>query len=267
MFQALVSVVIGDGPSAKFWIDSWLPDGPICRFAPHLFNAIGRCRHGKSVRDAVTNRSWVGDIQGAPVAHVLCDYVVVWAKVQGVVLDDMVSDRFIWRWIADGSYTASSANRVFFTGMASMRGASELWKARAPAKCKFFFCLLLHDRLWTAARRKRLGLQDDDACSLCDQEPETTRHLAGECVFSREVWFGTLLPFSLAGLALQPGLGYLDWWLQNRLLLPSMLRRGFDSLVILVAWCLWKERNTGEFSRDQSESHGRTSRRHGHGGG
>jgi hypothetical protein len=97
MFQALVLVVIGDGPSAKFWTDSWLPDGPICRFAPHLFNAIGRCRHGKSVRDAVTNRSWVGDIQGAPVAHVLCDYVVVWAKVQGVVLDDMVSDRFIWR--------------------------------------------------------------------------------------------------------------------------------------------------------------------------
>jgi hypothetical protein len=171
MFQASVTVIIGDGRSAKFWTDSWLPDGPLCRFAPHLFGAIGRRRRGKTVCEAITGRSWIRDIQGAPTAHVLCDYVHVWAKVQGVVFDDMVADRFIWRWTADGSYSASSAYRAFFHGMASLRGAAELWKARAPAKCKFFFWLLLHERLWTAARRKRHGLQDDDACSLCDQEP------------------------------------------------------------------------------------------------
>jgi hypothetical protein len=44
MFHALVSVIISDGRSAKFWTDSWLPEGPICRFAPHLFNAIGKRR-------------------------------------------------------------------------------------------------------------------------------------------------------------------------------------------------------------------------------
>jgi hypothetical protein len=213
MFQASVTVVIGDRRSVKFWIDSWLPDGPICRFAPHLFGAIGKRKRGKSVRDAITNRSWVWDIQGAPVAHVLCDYVNVWAKLQGVVFDDMVSDRFIWHWTVDGSYSASFAYRAFFTGMVSLRGAAELWKARAPAKCKFFLKLLLHDRLWTVARRKRHGLQDDDACSLCDQESETARHLAGECVFAREVWFKTLLPLGLDGLVPQPGIGYLDWWL------------------------------------------------------
>jgi hypothetical protein len=35
------------------------------------------------------------------------------------------------------------------------------------------FWLALHCRLWTAERRKRHGLQDDDGCALCDQEPET----------------------------------------------------------------------------------------------
>lgn len=125
----------------------------------------------------------------------------------------MVSDRFIWHWTVDGSYSASFAYRAFFTGMVSLRGAAELWKARAPAKCKFFLKLLLHDRLWTVARRKRHGLQDDDACSLCDQESETARHLAGKCVFAREVWFKTLLPLGLDGLVPQPGIGYLDWWL------------------------------------------------------
>jgi hypothetical protein len=178
--------------------------------------------------------------------------VVVWDKVRGVVLNDLASDRFVWRWIADGTYTASSAYRAFFIGMASLPGASELWKARAPNKCKFFYWLLIHDRLWTAARRKRHGLQDDDTCNLCDQESETTLHLAGECVFSREVWFSILSLLGIASLSPQPGLGHLDWWLQSRLALPSMLRRGFDTLVILVAWNLWKERNRRVF---QGTSH------------
>jgi hypothetical protein len=208
-----------------------------------LFGAIATRRRGKSVRDAVSGRSWVRDIQGAPTARVLCDYVLVWAKVQDVVFDDTVVDRFVWRWTADGSYSVSSVYRAFFNGMSSLRGATELWKTRAPAKCKFFFWLLLHERLWTAARRKRHGLQDEDACNLCDQEPETAMHLAGECVYAREVWYRTLHPIGLHQLAPQPGIGYLDWWLHSRLLLPSIQRRGFHSLVILVAWCIWKERN------------------------
>jgi hypothetical protein len=112
--------------------------------------------------------------------HVLCDYVLVWHKVDGVLFDDLTSDRFIWKWAADGSYSASSAYWAFFVGMMTLRGASELWAARAPTKCKFFFWLLLHDRRWTAARRKRRGLQDDDGCTLCDQEQETAAHIAGE---------------------------------------------------------------------------------------
>jgi hypothetical protein len=70
-------VTIGDGHSDKSWTDPWLPDGPICHFTPHLSNAIPKHHRGKSVRDAITNRSWVRDIHGAPVAHVLCDYVLV----------------------------------------------------------------------------------------------------------------------------------------------------------------------------------------------
>jgi hypothetical protein len=129
----------------------------------------------------------------------------------------------------------------------TLRGASELWAARAPTKCKFFFWLLLHDRLWTAARRKRRGLQDDDGCTLCDQEQETAAHIAGECVYARGVWFRVLARLRAPGLMSQPGDLFLDWWLQCRTSLPSAWHAGFDSLVILVAWCLWKERNQRMF--------------------
>jgi len=37
------------------------------------------------------------------------------------------------------------------------------------------------------------------------------------------------------------------WWLQATTLVPTVLRRGFDGLVLLVSWELWKERNHRTF--------------------
>jgi hypothetical protein len=57
---------------------------------------------------------------------------------------------------------------------------------------KLFFWLALHRRLWASHRRKRHGLQDDDACTLCDQAAETRSHLFLGCVFSMQVWLALL---------------------------------------------------------------------------
>lgn len=57
-------------------------------------------------------------------------------------------------------------------------------------------------------------------------------------MFSRTVWIG------LQDVA--PGLNhtiFADWWLQVMHHIPRVFRRGFNSLVILVAWFLWKLRN------------------------
>jgi hypothetical protein len=39
-----------------------------------------------------------------------------------------------------------------------------------------------------------------------------------------------------------------NWWLQARTLVPNAFRRGFDSLVLLVSWEVWKERNRRTFN-------------------
>lgn len=87
------------------------------------------------------------------------------------------------------------------------------------------------------------GLQDDDVCALCDQEQETAQHVVGGCVFAREVWYRVLPPIDLDRLVPQPGTSFLDWWLQSRHQLEMACCQGFDSLVILRVWYLWKERN------------------------
>jgi hypothetical protein len=142
-------------PNTRFWTDSWLPQGAICNFAQHLYRAISRHRQRDTMQESLHNRRWARDITGAPTASVLCDYVRVSEAVEGIQLNQLEADRFVWRWTANGEYSASSAYRSFFIGMTSLRGAKEVWGAAVPPKVKFFFWLALHGRLWTAERRRR----------------------------------------------------------------------------------------------------------------
>ena len=40
-----------------------------------------------------------------------------------------------------------------------------------------------------------------------------------------------------------------EWWTAARKRIPRDARKGFDSLVVLVSWLLWKERNNRTFDR------------------
>jgi hypothetical protein len=51
MAAASMSVVLGNGSSARLWTDNWLPSGPLCRLALDLFAAISRSGKKRTVRD------------------------------------------------------------------------------------------------------------------------------------------------------------------------------------------------------------------------
>jgi hypothetical protein len=44
--------------------------------------------------------------------------------------------------------------------------------------------------------------------------------------------------------------GLCNWWLKKRQLMESEKSRGFDALVLLVSWELWKERNARIFRNE-----------------
>jgi hypothetical protein len=105
----------------------------------------------------------------------------------------------------------------------------------------------LHGRLWTAERQKRHGLQQSAACVLCDQADEFANHLLASCVFVREIWHWLLARVGFLHLCPDANSSLVDWWLQARAQAPNPFRRGFDTLVLLVSWEVWKERNRRMF--------------------
>ena len=67
------------------------------------------------------------------------------------------------------------------------------------------------------------------------------------CVFTREIWHRLLARVGFQHLCPSDESVLLDWWQQERMRVPESFRRGFDSLVLLVSWEVWKERNRRTF--------------------
>jgi hypothetical protein len=111
---------------------------------------------------------------------------------------------------------------------------------------RFFAWLAIHRR-WRAERRFKHGMQDDASCSLCCQEMETLDHLLLAYAFSRDVWFQVLRRYGWELQAPTVDDRFVHWWIRVRKLVPKARRKGFDSLVLVVAWTIWLERNTCTF--------------------
>lgn len=121
---------------------------------------------------------------------------------------------------------------------------TKLWKSWAPLKTKIFIWLAIWNCCWTADRLSRRGLQQPQCCPLCDQEPENIQHILVTCVFSREIWFHTLRWIGHEDVTPSTTeISFNDWWACAARRVPRERRKGFNILVILVAWELWKMRN------------------------
>jgi len=95
MSAVSMSVVLGDGSSAKLWTDCWAPVGPLCFFAPELFAAISRVGKRRMVKDGLFQRRWAHEIVGTLTTQVLCRYLRVWRLLSNVELDPLASGHFV----------------------------------------------------------------------------------------------------------------------------------------------------------------------------
>ena len=221
----------------------------MAEIAPNLFKAVpNRTAKRRTVAQALHHNSWVQDIKGARTVVVMLEYLRIWDIVDGFILHPEIPDQYRWKLTQDGSYTSKSAYAAFFEGTIKFGSWRRIWKTWAPPRCKFFIWLVFHNRVWTADRLARRNLPHPEACPLCDQEDETINHLLVGCVFARQVWALVLHQLGMLQLAPQPTvIRFSGWWKRTTAAVPKDLRKGLNSLIILVAWEIWKHRNSCVF--------------------
>jgi hypothetical protein len=145
---------------------------------------------------------------------------------------------------ASGQFSTKLAYRTLLQGVTYFEPAERVWKSWAPSKCKFFMWLVEHNRCWTSDKLAKRGMDHPERCPLCDQHEETINHLLTACVFARQVWTGLLQAVGLQELVPQQNdTVFEDWWRHSSQQVEGQARKGFNSLVILGAWVIWKHRN------------------------
>jgi hypothetical protein len=146
--------------------------------------------------------------------------------------------------LSGNGLSISSMYHAFFHGQCGIRGGKELAKVRAPP-LQVLRLLALLGRCWTSDCLQRHGLQNNGPCALCLQASEAIQHLLLGCLYSREGWFHLLQSVGLQRFFPAPDAGLADWWLPA---CKQLRRKRFKSLVILVWWLLWRERNDRVFN-------------------
>lgn len=68
-------------------------------------------RRRQTVREGLSGRAWASSIEGSLSAQAIIDFVHLWSTVDGWQLTNE-ADATIWRWTANGSYTAKSVYRM-----------------------------------------------------------------------------------------------------------------------------------------------------------
>lgn len=151
-----------------------------------------------------------------------------------------------------GEYTTSSAYEAQFHTSTPSDMERLIWKTWAPPKCKFFSWIAYQNRLWTADRLTARGWSNQKVCVLCHMYDETLLHLLSKCRYTTRLWDKI---FDWAAMNIPPrgdwsAFSSISEWWSHLGSMPGMPRKGFRSLIILVSWEVWKERNGRIFQRN-----------------
>jgi hypothetical protein len=230
---------VGAGDTCSLWLDQWEGQTP-SRTMPELFsfakNQFLTIYKAKTILD-------LNSILHLPISQEAYLQLVQLAQMLDNVTTSTEPD--IWTYVWGSPWFSAAKVYTYLIGHRSIHSALRwLWKSAAQNKHKFFFWLLLHDRLSTRnmLRRRNMALPSFE-CALCSLQVEETReHLFLECSFAQNAW---------GLLNLHPTLGPLFETLESFKVQLGV--NFFMDIIILFSWGIWMERNDFIFKGKQPD--------------
>ena len=258
LFAAATTITVGNGSRTSFWHCGWFRGQRPIDFAPNLF-MISR-KKSRMLGDALRNNNWIKDLNfhhpGFSLHH-LREFVDLWKATQTISLNSETQDEITWKFLVDGNYSARSAYNAQFIGSTITNFDTLIWQSWAPATCKIFSWLAVQNRLWTADRLQARGWPNQSACPLCRCQPETAMLLLAGCRFTRKIWSSIskwlAIPTVHPREWTQQDGDLHEWWTAMARAACNS-RKGVCSLIMLISWEIWKERNARIFDRKEATS-------------
>ena len=198
------------------------------------------------------NHTWIRDLNLFSVEvteqHIV-EYCRLWSILQRISLQPGICDSISWKLSEDRQYSAKSAYLAQFLSSELTNMNWIIWKVWAPPKCKFFSWLAIQNRIWTADRLAKRDWPHNAACALCGQTLESGLHLFVECRLTKRIWREVVVWAAVEGLSpsnWDRSESVLQWW-TSLATTQDCNRKSLRSLLILVNWTVWRERNARIF--------------------
>jgi hypothetical protein len=87
IFNASVSVSVGDGGKTLFWEDPWIAGLTVGAIAPDLIKLVRPgIRRARTVQHGLLDASWVRDIAGQLSVNVVVQFFKLWGELRNVAL-------------------------------------------------------------------------------------------------------------------------------------------------------------------------------------
>lgn len=242
---------VGKGDKALFWEDSWDGYPPlISKPHPNHLKEVLISRWGKEVCKYKTKISDNGVDKW--VWKSVEDLGVEQAEVEAyvkIISDRVVKqsdkpDKLIWAAANDGNYRVKDGyNAILYSHRwDSIDIPLKLcWDGACLPKAGFFLWLAFQNRILTADRLSKFGIQGPSRCILCKQSYEDSNHLLYRCPYSLNCWewlrsklgWSVPLPKSYRDLLIS--------WPCN--LVKGVYSKLWNIFPSIVSWEIWKERN------------------------
>lgn len=237
-YQTLVVCLPSKGNTILFWTDNWSGQALKDRF-PHIFSFTRKPKCSISFFTQQEENSLFSLPLSLTAANQLSEITNI---IQNFDWDSALEDSWTYYWGLN-KYQAKKAysNLIGFTQASPF--FKWLWASSNLGHHKFFFWLLIRDRLNTRnlLRRKNMVL-DNYHCVLCHLRcEETCFHLFFDCPFSRDCW-------STMSINWDTNLSPLDMMIQARQNFGSPI---FREIIITACWIIWTTRNGVIFNSGQ----------------
>ena len=230
----LIKMRLGNGQSARFWLDNWAPDGCISSLQAPSGSRLVIPLHA-TIASLNRNGNW--HLPPARSEAMLELYTFITTIV-------LTEEHDYYEWEIQGKVKAKFSTGELYTYLIGevqdQDWAPVIWFSRSIPRHSFHSWLMILNRCPTKDRMLQWGLQVDSTCLLCNAHSESRNHLYFDCCYSFDLW---------ALIAQRCRITPRQNWDETVSQMKALPSRKVDRLLTLLSWqaalyWIWNERNS-----------------------